>query len=39
MMRAPGVRRAILDRTAQTILHDPGQQLRSIQAHDFADWG
>ena len=39
MMRAPGVRRAILDRTAQTILHDPEQQLRSIQAETLLIWG
>ena len=39
MMRAPGVRRAILDRTAQTILHDPEQQLSSIQAPTLLIWG
>ena len=39
MMRAPGVRGAILDRTAQTILQDPERQLRSIQAPTLLIWG
>ena len=39
MMRAPGVRGAILDRTAQTILQNPEQQLRSIQAPTLLIWG
>jgi pimeloyl-ACP methyl ester carboxylesterase len=38
-MRAPGVRRAIIDRTAQTILVDPVPLLRRIQAPTLLLWG
>jgi pimeloyl-ACP methyl ester carboxylesterase len=38
-MRAPGVRRAIIDRTAQTILQDPVPLLRKIQAPTLLLWG
>jgi pimeloyl-ACP methyl ester carboxylesterase len=38
-MRAPGVRRAILDRTRQTILQDPVPLLRKIQAPTLLLWG
>ena len=38
-MRAPGVRRAILDRTTQTILQDPTPLLRKIQAPTLLLWG
>jgi pimeloyl-ACP methyl ester carboxylesterase len=38
-MRAPGVRRAIVDRTAQTILQDPIPLLRKIQAPTLLLWG
>jgi pimeloyl-ACP methyl ester carboxylesterase len=38
-MRAPGVRRAIVDRTAQTILRDPVPLLRKIQAPTLLLWG
>lgn len=39
MLLAPGVRRAILDRTRQTILTDPSQRLRSISAPTLLLWG
>jgi pimeloyl-ACP methyl ester carboxylesterase len=38
-MRAPGVRRAIIDRTAQTILQDPVPLLRKIHAPTLLLWG
>jgi len=38
-MRAPGVRQAIVDRTAQTILQDPVPLLRKIQAPVLLLWG
>lgn len=38
-MRAPGVRRAIVDRTAQTILQDPIPLLRKIRAPTLLLWG
>lgn len=39
MMRAPGVRQAILDRMAQTILVDPVPLLRRITAPTLLLWG
>jgi pimeloyl-ACP methyl ester carboxylesterase len=39
MLLAPGVRRAILDRTRQTILTDPSSRLRSIAAPTLLLWG
>ncbi|KUR70792.1 hydrolase [Novosphingobium fuchskuhlense] len=39
MLLAPGVRRAILDRTRQTILVDPALRLRSITAPTLILWG
>lgn len=39
MLLAPGVRRAILDRTRQTILTDPAPRLRSITAPTLLLWG
>lgn len=39
MLLAPGVRRAILDRTRQTILADPSARLRSIEAPTLLLWG
>lgn len=39
MLLAPGVRRAILDRTRQTILTDPAARLRSISAPTLLLWG
>ena len=38
-MRAPGVRQAIIDRTAQTILQDPVPSLHKIQAPVLLLWG
>ncbi len=38
-MRAPGVRQAVIDRTAQTILQDPTPLLRKIQAPTLLLWG
>ncbi len=38
-MRAPGVRQAIVDRTAQTILQDPLPLLRKIHAPTLLLWG
>jgi pimeloyl-ACP methyl ester carboxylesterase len=38
-MRAPGVRRAVIDRTAQTVLHDPVPLLRRITAPTLILWG
>jgi pimeloyl-ACP methyl ester carboxylesterase len=38
-MRAPGVRRAIIDRTAQTILRDPVPLLHKIEAPTLLLWG
>lgn len=39
MLLAPGVRRAILDRTHQTILTDPSERLRGITAPTLMLWG
>lgn len=39
MLLAPGVRRAILDRTRQTVLSDPAPRLRSISAPTLLLWG
>ena len=39
MLLAPGVRRAILDRTRQTIITDPAPLLRSITAPTLLLWG
>jgi pimeloyl-ACP methyl ester carboxylesterase len=39
MMRAPGVRSAIVIKTGQTILRDPLPLLRSIQAQVLLIWG
>jgi pimeloyl-ACP methyl ester carboxylesterase len=39
MMRAPGVRAAIVVKTGQTILRDPRPLLRSIQAPVLLIWG
>jgi pimeloyl-ACP methyl ester carboxylesterase len=39
MMRAPGVRGAILDRMRQSILQDPEPLLRKIQAPTLLLWG
>ncbi|GEN98553.1 alpha/beta hydrolase [Novosphingobium sediminis] len=39
MLLAPGVRRAILDRTRQTVLTDPAPRLRSIAAPTLLLWG
>jgi len=38
-MRAPGVRRAVIDRTAQTVLQDPLPLLRRIKAPTLLLWG
>ena len=39
MLLAPGVRRAILDRTRQTVLTDPALRLQSITAPTLLLWG
>ncbi|WP_421846781.1 alpha/beta fold hydrolase [Novosphingobium sp.] len=39
MLLAPGVRRAILDRTRQTVITDPAARLRSINAPTLLLWG
>lgn len=39
MLLAPGVRRAILDRTRQTVITDPAARLRSISAPTLLMWG
>ena len=39
MLLAPGVRRAILDRTRQTVLTDPSERLKSIAAPTLLLWG
>ena len=39
MMLAPGVRRAMLARMGQTVLHDPAPILARIQAHVLLLWG
>lgn len=39
MLLAPGVRRAILDRTRQTVLADPTTRLRRITAPTLLLWG
>ena len=39
MLLAPGVRRAILDRTRQTVLTDPAARLQSIAAPTLLLWG
>ncbi len=39
MLLAPGVRRAILDRTRQTVLTDPSARLRRISAPTLLLWG
>lgn len=39
MLLAPGVRRAILDRTRETIITDPAARLRSITAPTLLLWG
>jgi pimeloyl-ACP methyl ester carboxylesterase len=39
MLLAPGVRRAILDRTRQTVITDPAARLRSITAPTLLLWG
>lgn len=39
MLLAPGVRRAILDRTRQTVLTDPAARLRRITAPTLLLWG
>ncbi len=39
MLLAPGVRRAILDRTRQTVLTDPAPRLGSITAPTLLLWG
>lgn len=39
MLLAPGVRRAILDRTRQTVITDPAARLRSIAAPTLLLWG
>ncbi len=39
MLLAPGVRRAILDRTRQTVLSDPSERLKSITAPTLLLWG
>jgi pimeloyl-ACP methyl ester carboxylesterase len=38
-MRAPGVRQAVIDRTAQTVLEDPVPLLRKIKAPTLLLWG
>jgi pimeloyl-ACP methyl ester carboxylesterase len=38
-MRAPGVRQAVIDRTAQTVLQDPVPLLRKIKAPSLLLWG
>jgi pimeloyl-ACP methyl ester carboxylesterase len=38
-MRAPGVRQAVIDRTAQTVLEDPVPLLRRIKAPTLLLWG
>jgi len=38
-MRAPGVRQAVIDRTAQTVLQDPVPLLRKIKAPTLLLWG
>jgi pimeloyl-ACP methyl ester carboxylesterase len=39
LIRAPGVRTAMLDRLSQTVLQDPLPMLRSIQAPTLLLWG
>lgn len=39
MLLAPGVRRAILDRTRQTVLTDPSARLKSIAVPTLLLWG
>jgi pimeloyl-ACP methyl ester carboxylesterase len=39
LLLAPGVRGAILDRTAQTVLRDPTPMLRTIRAPTLLLWG
>lgn len=39
MLLAPGVRRAILDRTRQTVLTDPTKRLKSIAVPTLLLWG
>jgi hypothetical protein len=39
MLLAPGVRRAILDRTRQTVLTDPSERLQRIAAPTLLLWG
>jgi pimeloyl-ACP methyl ester carboxylesterase len=39
MMLAPGVRRAMLDRLKQVVLHDPEERLRQISAPTLLLWG
>jgi pimeloyl-ACP methyl ester carboxylesterase len=39
MMLAPGVRRAIVDRLRQVVVHDPEADLRRIQAPTLLLWG
>ncbi len=39
MLLVPGVRRAILDRTRQTVITDPAARLRSIAAPTLLLWG
>ncbi|WP_298290828.1 alpha/beta fold hydrolase [Novosphingobium sp.] len=39
MLLAPGVRRAILDRTRQTVLTDPSERLKTIAAPTLLLWG
>ncbi|MFM9936521.1 MAG: alpha/beta fold hydrolase, partial [Novosphingobium sp.] len=39
MLLAPGVRRAILDRTRQTVLTDPAARLKSITTPTLLLWG
>jgi pimeloyl-ACP methyl ester carboxylesterase len=39
LMRAPGVRRALIERMAQTVLQEPGPWLRRIRAPVLLLWG
>lgn len=39
MMRAPGVRRAVIERLKQTILQEPEPMLRRVQAPTLLIWG
>jgi pimeloyl-ACP methyl ester carboxylesterase len=39
LLRAPGVRQALLDRTAQVLLHPPEVQLRTIRCPTLLLWG